>query len=84
MTDTELKNVLESLELSGIVVRVEGTPGHLVAAVTTPDFARKDDAARQAIVWNHLLNKLTPAQCTEVEIVVTLAPDEADGEADDT
>lgn len=74
MTHEELKQTLEGLGLEGMEVTVDGRPGHLVAVVQSPVFTNMEEHARQLIIWEYLLRKLTDEQRIEVEFVFTDAP----------
>jgi acid stress-induced BolA-like protein IbaG/YrbA len=76
MTINELEKTLRDLALHEISVQVQGRPGHLVATVSSPDFATLDEAKRQERVWEHLIEHLTDDQRVEVEFVFTLTPEE--------
>ena len=76
MTNKELEQTLRDLALREISVKVEGRPGHLVAVVSSPDFADQDEAERQQRVWKHLIERLTDDQRVNVEFVFTLTPEE--------
>ena len=76
MTPNELERTLQNLPVRDITVRVEGRPGHLVAEVSSPDFAGQDEAARQQQVWEYLVNTLSDDERVEVEFVFTRTPDE--------
>ncbi len=77
MTHDELERTPRNLPVRDISVRVEGRPGHLVAEVSSPDFAGQDEAVRQQQVWEHLVNTLTDDERVEVELVFTSTPKEA-------
>lgn len=79
MTDKELEKMLQALPLSDVSVRVEGRPGHLVAEVSSPDFAGQEEAERQQKVWEYLVSNLSDDQRVKVEFVFTLAPEETGG-----
>jgi acid stress-induced BolA-like protein IbaG/YrbA len=76
MTAEELEPTLKALPLRSMSVNVEGRPGHLVAIVSSPDFEPQDEAARQQMVWRHLIEKVSDEERAQVEFVFTLTPDE--------
>lgn len=86
LTDTDLARTLRALPVRDVRVRVEGSPGHLVAEVCSPDFAEMDDARRQQAIWGHLMDTLTDDQRVAVEFVFALSPEEfpVEGELVDT
>ena len=72
-----VKKILETLPLSGLVVEfdlVDGT--RVVPIVTSDDFEKMDEGQRQRIVWQKLLDELDPYEQTRVEFVHTMAPSE--------
>jgi acid stress-induced BolA-like protein IbaG/YrbA len=76
MTAEELERTLRKLPLQNMSVDMEGRPGHLVAVVSSPDFEQHEEAARQQMVWRHLIETLSDEERAEVEFVFTLTPDE--------
>lgn len=78
MTRDDLLRTLQRVPLAGVSVRVEGRPGHYFAEVTSPDFSDMDEAARQELVWRHLMETLSDDDRVEVEFVFTLSDLEQD------
>jgi acid stress-induced BolA-like protein IbaG/YrbA len=78
MNDQILESTLRTLPVKVDKVTIEGRPGHWVAQVISPDFAKLDEAERQSMVWGHLLDNLTDSQRMQVEFVFTVAPGDPD------
>lgn len=79
LDELQLRAVLQELQakmpVSSVEVSQEGL--RFVATVISEKFEGQDDAVRQAIVWDHLLRRLSEDEQAQVEFVFTLTPDEA-------
>jgi len=78
LTQTQLKEVLDSLPVDQPVVEVECDAFRLIATVTSPSFASLDEADRQALVWGHLIERLGDYALGPIEFVFTNAPGEVE------
>ena len=49
--------------------------------ITSPMFESMDEADRQSLVWDRVLNRLTPSEWTHIEFIFTYAPSELENES---
>lgn len=71
LTKDVLKENLETLPLTQLVVRTGGHWRRLIGVVASPDFEGKNEAVRQREVLGHLRARLSPEELTEFEFVFT-------------
>jgi len=76
MTSKDLRESLDRLPLSALQVRVEGAAPKIIGIVASPDFEGQNEAARQRLIWEHLLANLSPVARAEIEFVFTFTPKE--------
>lgn len=76
MTPADLELILTKLPLKDVALRVGGRRRRLIAIVTSPDFVGQNEALRQRVVWQHLIDSMSDDDMTEIEFVFTYTPAE--------
>lgn len=76
--NTKLKEVLEGMELQEPRVEVSSTDrGKVLATVVSPSFVGLNEARRQELVWQEVLDRMLPEDQIRIEFIFTNAPEEA-------